>query len=887
MKKLLVIVLAALLAIGFTGCGNGEPGEKPQDNPGPQTDLPTLLSSLSKNEYTDASLGGTAFGLNAPAQVGVDKERFEGEVLYPVPADSQFDNGAVISIQEGAGAAGIADAVAQAKAVNAQGKKVKIKFPAGEYPVDAKEVTQDAALLLDGFDGIYVEGDNTVITIDAGFTKWIGGVTVLNSKNVYIQDIAVDYINSNVFAGTVTNVDQDSHTVSVEADEEYASLLRNITSMDIAAYLEIDKNTLAPRENGNWTQPGDASRSPEGMTVSGNTVTIKFCSTLKLTEAPKGTRAVVYIYTYKHNGVEIENSENVYLEEFSIFTAPGMAMVPKKVVNLYMNNFAICNKPGSQRYYTSTSDGLHYINVRGNVKITNSLFEYNFDDAINFVTGFYMTVSKISPLEDIITLNRYSADNSLPETGDVLEFYDDGLNQKASVTVTEAKQSGNLYICKVKGNYNAISTGMYCANVSASARVEFTNNIIRNKRNRGMLIQVRDAVIANNTFMNIAHGTFNIHSEIVMNYFECIMPRNITIKNNKFINNSYYAPSGGDIQVFVYGRDGNYASADCVTGIEIENNFFTKVQGSAVSLACVSDSSVKNNLFYNCPRVATKDTDCTIRLINCADTVIRGNYNMYDIGSENYSPVKAAGTTNPNLIPLGDNINLAYETVTSDITVKDISQMTSAVKIDGNISDWAATGTDIQLIAAELSNGTSYSGFESYFDVKMLKMGWTDNGIYVAFDVKDDQLKFESASNFWSGDCMEMFLTTEFEIPNADIALQKENGATFQAAFAASSAWKVTTYSGRTSSKIDYKNWEAAVTKTAEGYCGELFIPFSACYDLKNSIEAGEEIAVCFNFIDAPRGNSVNRILYASCNGNSIETNKYNNSKMPRYIFVK
>ena len=893
MKKVIVIILCVAFVLSAFACSNRKGGDSETSDPDSvvspiqETDIQTLISSLGGNEFKDAALSGSNFGTENPADVGVDKTAFySDEEMYPVPDDSAFDSDAIFVIAEGGGAQAVADAVSAAKAVNENGKKVKIKFPKGEYYVDANEVNTDAVITLDGFDGIYVEGDETLITTDCHFVRWVGGITVTNSKNVHFNGLAFDFINANALSGEITKIDTVNNKITFIADDEYTETLAalNEKTTDIDAYLEIDKYTLAPRENGNWTQPGTSNQCPTGMTVKGKEVTVSFASAMTLTDAPKGTRAVVYIYTYKHNTVILQDSEDLYFEHFAIYMSTCMAFTPARCKNIYLNKFSIENKPGTQRYFTSTSDGWHSINIRGDIIITNSLFEYSFDDALNLVSGFYMTVSKVSPLDDEITISRYNSSNTVPLKGDILEFYESSLERVATLEVIEATQSGSMFICKVKGNYNAVKSGMYCSNVSATAHVEFKNNIIRNKRNRGILIQVRDSIFENNTFKNVAHGALMIHSEIVNNYFESIMPRNITIKSNKFINDSYYS-KGSDINVFVYGRTGLFGSADCITGMKIENNYFGNLFGSALLLGSSSKTSIKNNLFYDCPRSSTASNDCTVILNNCDEVEVTGNYNLFDLKRESYSPVKTAGNTNPKNIPLGDNVNFAYETVVSDIEVKNIPQITSEIKIDGNLSDWEGVGTELELLGSELSSGVVYSGYEDYFNVNMLKIGWTDNGIYVAFDVKDDQIICKKESDFWSGDCVEMFLTTQFEIPNADIALQKENGATFQTAFAPTD-WESTLATVRSSGNIRFRDWSIIVKKTEQGYCGEAFIPFAACFDLKDYIDRGEEIAICFCFIDAPRTGTVYRIMVATCNNNSIETNKYNNSKMPRYIFV-
>ena len=77
--------------------------------------------------------------------------------------------------------------------------------------------------------------------------------------------------------------------------------------------------------------------------------------------------------------------------------------------------------------------------------------------------------------------------------------------------------------------------------VSDTPNFTFKNNIVMNKRNRGILIQIPDALIENNTFINVGHGSIQAASSMDQ-FNECTLAQGIVIRNNKFISNCTIKP---------------------------------------------------------------------------------------------------------------------------------------------------------------------------------------------------------------------------------------------------------------------------------------------------------------------------------------------------------
>lgn len=117
------------------------------------------------------------------------------------------------------------------------------------------------------------------------------------------------------------------------------------------------------------------------------------------------------------------------------------------------------------------------------------------------------------------------------------------------------------------------------------------NCIIRNKRNRGILLQSRDSKIINCTFQNVVMGAIQV---LAVNdiFREAIVPQNIEIYNNKFLNNY------NDLSVFAYGDN----PSKCVTGtlknVDIHNNYFFNGVGNTIWILANGNTKIHDNLIH-------------------------------------------------------------------------------------------------------------------------------------------------------------------------------------------------------------------------------------------------------------------------------------------------
>ena len=593
-RKWICIPLAILLTAA-AACST-VPSEKPPDNPQEkeETDVKTLIDSMTASPFADDSLNTDSLGLSSPAAVGIDRTSFETEIRYPVAEDAAFSEDAIFTVEREDGVDGLRSALAAAKEVNGQGKPVKIKLPAGEFRLSMRGITAAETYLLhiDGFDGLHIEGNATELVMENNGAQWLGFIEFSDCKNVFMQDVALDYAVPPVLAGELTAIDADVGTVEVALAEEFLPVWGEYGAIKLKSYVEIGDNK-APLPNGNYLYDSGDAQSISSCTFENGKAFISFRE--KLQDTPLHTKVSLAVTMYGNNAIHFEECESAYLETVRIYTCPGMGVTAMKCIGLYWNRVNVMLKEGSDRLMTATADAMHLTACTGDVIISNCLIENTHDDGINIKSGFYMSVNTVSYGSGRVVLDGYSDENLPLEEGDCIEIYTPSLEYVTALTAKDIVASGRSYAFSPEEDIFDVEPGMYAVNVSDSPKFVYENNIVRNKRNRGMLIQVRGAEIKKCTFSNIAHGSINIISELATGAREAMMPRDISFQNCKFLSESraYSMPFAN----VLYGVNW-VVTPNIIRGIVIKNCFLTAASGTAILFYSGTECRIENNFFY-------------------------------------------------------------------------------------------------------------------------------------------------------------------------------------------------------------------------------------------------------------------------------------------------
>lgn len=912
-KKTALTVLCLLLSVCMSACTVTKPNED-EDNPinpppsGPIYTVDEFVNELDKSAYIDINLTDTVYGLSAPENVGVNQVQAETP-LYAIN-ESDYSAECSVNAEDCAGANDtekFVAAFAAAKTLCDSGKSALIRLPNREINLSIAASSVSAGSFGFSFSGYknlaVLGGEKTVLMLDTG-SSWRGGLQFVNCENLKLQSVRVDYKVAPTLTGIIKSSNADEKTITMEVPasmhENFVALKNNAAlGGSLKSFIEYDRFTNAPKLKGNYmiSSQNYFESVTFGEADGKDVITVKFTAAYKDFSAPRNNDKVALGFAmYGNNGINLSGGKNVYLEDCAVYTCPGMAFTSANTENLYVHGFDMTLK--GDRLMTATADGLHFSELHGDVAISGCVLENSHDDAMNLKSGYYYTVSDRDSRERTFTIAKKTAGVTQPKAGDVLEFYDSKtFEHKGTFTVAEdGAGDSSAYVVKVKERIPTdvnFTSDCVVTNVSNLAKLTFENNIVRNKRNRGILVQTRGAVISNNTFQNVGHGAVMLHSSLDV-FNEATLPRDMTVKNNKFLNNGYLLTDAlrGDVAVFAYAEAAVVGPSGTITGTVIENNYFTRGGEAGISLrgagGGAEQTRIKNNLFNNVSEVSSSEnTECCIELDNTCGITVEGNYNRNTSGSETFSGIVTAGRSEPQYITLKDNVNIRYQEINGEIAKITVKKLSGDIVVDGDISDWAEVGTPIEMLASSVATGEeiAYDTYKDVFDIKMCKIAWTDSGIYIGFSVKDDKLDFAPKQGFWNGDCFELFISEIVNKPNADFQVYKDDGFVMQAAFG--TTYQMVFGESRTNAELvaKYAQFAHSVVATADGYDGELFIPFAVYEGLKEKVAGGSPLAMAFIFADNDRDDIGRKRVQVGNVPHFVETYKTKTAKMPQFTF--
>ena len=873
MKRVCLFILIAcmaLMTVNFTACadkGGKTLMGKDEDLIVMEKDGYGVIRNLLLDAaQTDFGEDVPSVGLKDPSAVGVNAQRFNGEEIAVIN-ESEFAgviNAADYGVSANDGkddSAALASAIAAAKEIGNTGKKVLLKLPAGRIDLaegmNAEERDYGVSLL--GVKNVAIVGENTQLVISGVMS----GVHIVDCENLIFKGVSFDYARPPFSVGEIISSGEKQVVIAVK--DNYP--MDNITNVN--DYLEFDKYTHMPRANGNFLLSSDI----KNYVIEGQKITINFYSSIN--KPVNGTLAVVSHYTYGQNGFYIEDSKNLTLENIDLYTAAGMGLVGLASENITVNRFNVRLKPNTDRLMTTTADGMHFGACRGKLSVTNCLIENTHDDAINVKAGHYFGIGGINLSQRTVKLQKLNYMHRIA-AGDEIRFYTAKLGYVCSIRIEEVLSfDGTGALVRADNIPAALNGELIAANYTTAPEFTFENNVVRNKRNRGVLLQTVNSVVKNNAFFNVGHGAVSVMTE-ASQFNEAIVPENVVIESNKFIGcNSMSDSVGGEIGIGAYGKEWISAPAGTIKNVTIKNNFIANTARRALSVTSAGGLNVYSNLIYNPALKANNvQNDCAIAVSESTGLYFGGNYILKEAPDEDFVTLFSDGTVPEEEFTLVNNKNLAFKEVDISVEPDSIFRLPAGTTIDmtaKNFGDFAAVDQTIRIVGFTDAYGKEVTLDENNFAVRMLKAAYDDNGIYIAFDIKDDELNFSPASSFWNGDLFELFFTPELKSTYGFPIVRTEYSDTAQIALTPS---YLHVEPSRTSAKLQQRGAEAFTAlcwKTSDGWAGKLAIDFSICTELKEIMQNNGEISMAIVLADMDEG--ADRIQVSNT-AHNVENNK-------------
>ncbi len=316
----------------------------------------------------------------------------------------------------------------------------------------------------------------------------------------------------------------------------------------------------------------------------------------------------------------IQYSKNITLDGVHLAFLGNFGIVGQMAENITYRNLTFEPEAGSGRTCAGFADFVQMSGCKGKITIENSRFLGAHDDPIN-IHGTHLAVTGYPASNQIAVKymhhQTYGFQSFLP--GNEIEFIDPhSLMSLAPAKVKKAEMKNEREILltldrNIPQNIREIKE-LVVENVTYTPEVLIRDNYFARIPTRGILVSTRRKVlIENNTFFRMQMSGILIADD-ARSWFESGMARDVTIRNNNFIE------CGGPVILIAPENDRNEGYVH--RNIAITNNRFQLTGADAVSAKSVDGLKITDNLFLT-PKAFTLED--LIKTRECKDVTIDGN----------------------------------------------------------------------------------------------------------------------------------------------------------------------------------------------------------------------------------------------------------------------
>lgn len=276
-------------------------------------------------------------------------------------------------------------------------------------------------------------------------------------------------------------------------------------------------------------------------------------------------------------GVFNNCSSDVTFENLKFYYIHGLGIVSQLSKNISIINVSIAPKPVSGRVIAAFADCFHFSGCYGLVRIENSVCSGSHDDDIN-IHGTALRIMKADSNKIIV---RFMHDQTWGfnafEKNDSIEF----VNHKTLLPFGTAmvKSSKMISQREIELELNIPipkqwQEGDCIENISKTPSVIIKNNRFEHTETRGLLVTTRrNVLIEGNTFYRTGMHAILIADDC-NSWFESGPVKNVTIRNNKFIDCAYNS-APDDYVIFIKPETDNFEKGRHVhSNINITGNEF-------------------------------------------------------------------------------------------------------------------------------------------------------------------------------------------------------------------------------------------------------------------------------------------------------------------------
>lgn len=450
-------------------------------------------------------------------------------------------------------------------------------------------------------------------TVDGGNSEFIfhGAVmpfAIINSKNIKIKNFSIDYETTMTMEARVEEVCENYVLLEPDKDQDWYTEGNALYITD--SYGRTEKYaymTLKGKYGENKYMPYSRDSFVKNLCFDTENGKLKLSGTdLNL---QKDMLLILQTCSRYASGVFADNSKDVEIRGYTARRSYGMGVLAQKTENVTVDNMRVMS--GKGREVSLAGDGVHFVSCKGLIKVCNSHFEEQYDDALN-IHGIFNRIEDIG--ENYIIIKYVHADTKgidIYKNGDKIQVlnsetlipYREYLVDKVEIINSEYTK---LYV----NNTDGICIGDVTESLSWVCDLLFENNKVINNRGRGMLVAAKGKVEILKNYFNTPGAAIMFESD-GRKWFESGGTTDVNIKDNIFENCLYgSADNWGSAVIDFMPRirfDGNsfYHKSVEISGNSFINNAHIVVRADNIERVSVINNKITNQIgekavFKNC-----------------------------------------------------------------------------------------------------------------------------------------------------------------------------------------------------------------------------------------------------------------------------------------------
>lgn len=492
----------------------------------------------------------------------------------------------------------------------------QVVFHAGRYDLEAGRNPDNAQVLfaLTGMEDITIDGGGAELMVHGATSLF----TFANCRDVTLRNFTIDSPRAPFSVGEVIAAEPRWFDVRVTDEFPVAG------GEPVGAFMDYDPVTKLPAHHG-LDVYGGVERTE---LVAPQTLRVHLGSDITV---PVGHLVVLRHWVYGHNAIVFHRCSDVKVEDVTVYTTPGMALIGIVSENVSLTRFNVIIRPGTARLMSATADATHFGGCKGTVSLTDCVFEGMGDDGANIKSGLYLTVKERVDERTVLAQHNLKMVD-LPDPGDTMEMmHTDTLLSYGSGSVASASLEpgeGNVHRVEFEEPLpEGLQVGDVLGNASRTPRLRMSGCTVRRNRARGVLCQTRDALIERCTFEDCTSAGVLVMTEVI-HFFESIGTRDVTVRDCRFINCNYGAASAESaLQAFAWLGGWVYPPKPGVHhNVTFEGNTIVGTDDAAIFAAGVEGLTIRGNTIEQACRDPRRELGHdAIHVMSSSGVVLEGN----------------------------------------------------------------------------------------------------------------------------------------------------------------------------------------------------------------------------------------------------------------------